>query len=94
MSDYKEVIEVIRRGKVPLPVVFMHLKHGVKDDEVCGHCDHRAALMIADSEGRPGYRYFCSLSFSSTTLPATVVACKKFRPRASHGYESFGFDPE
>ena len=80
-GDYAAALDVIRRTKIPFPIVPMHLKHGLSEGHVCRDCCHRGRDMKDVREGVVIYHYYCWPSQSLIGVPEDTPACGKWELR-------------
>ncbi len=72
---YPDLIARLKASKVPWPIVLQHLKFGIDPEHTCGQCSRWLELHVN------AVHRSCALAYSSSTVPAETVACRKFRPR-------------
>lgn len=74
-DSYAAALATLKRSGVPLAVVGMHGKFGIRDGETCGTCGSRLELW------GNGVHHYCSRSFSYTDVPETTPACRKWQAK-------------
>lgn len=70
MPDYPALLAAIKAQDIPAAVIWMHLKHGLKNSQTCGAC---YAYLTS------GGHSYCGRSWSVEELAPATVACGKFQ---------------
>ncbi len=81
MMFYPDALAEIRAAKIPWPIVVQHLKHGLKEGEVCGTCSAFAEYLTTGDNWRIITKHYCRRAYSNQTFDGQTPACGQWNSK-------------